>query len=892
MKKLIYWLFVAGTVAFASCNKTNEIELTEPEIDDPETYYERLELVSMSETLVMENNGRKGAAYIKSSGSEIEVLVDTDDPKWELNAPSADWFEVKKSKAGFEISVSENTGAAHTAKITVTAGKGHRQLSAEIELNQFAAGGNDISVDQPLVYLTTGGKHPIVVNITTDNDGWQYESEPSEWLLVEKGARTLTFSATPNPLTTVRSAKVNVYAKDPEQGITIFIRQDVKPTISSSRMAYCYVDNGGSGNFTVTTNQEEWNYSVSDNVDDWFTITRDANKLSFTVPEYTGAEDRQAVVTLTAGPIDDTVESKVYITQRGSDPAKMILIIKPGSNSTAVLPLAGELAATVDWGDGTVEFVDNKLPEHKYASGDTYYVSIDGLVTQLSSIDVATSQRGYIIGVLRWGKTGLLSMTNAFNNCRYLTTLPDDTEGSFSEVTSFQSAFEYNTALKVIPDGLFRYATKATNFKNLFRDSNNLSLVIPDGLLDNCVSATTFANAFYYVRNASAMKADMFKNCPNLEDVSGCFASNTYITSIPETIFANNPKITDFSRIFFGCTGLTSIPEKLFEKNTKAKNFSSAFYGCTKITSIPEDLFVNCPEAKYFEYLFNGCSGLNSTLPAGLFRNNKDALTFYYAFYGTKLTSLPQGLFDSQTEVRNFGRAFYNVTTLKTIPAGLFANVNPQKDFTDPSTGEPYSMNTSYDWTFYGCTGLTAIPDYCFGEGAYSLESTFYNCTAVTSLSATAFTKATKAKYFTATMAGCSKIPAIPAGLFDTNTEVTSFSAVFYNFKAITSIPAGLFDNNEKVTSFGNTFYGCTGLTGVPADLFDKNTKVFNFSGTFYGCSNLTGESPYYDNNGTKIHIYERNDHPDLFETVTSLTTCFRNCTKLTDYAAIPADWK
>ena len=138
---------------------------------------------------------------------------------------------------------------------------------------------------------------------------------------------------------------------------------------------------------------------------------------------------------------------------------------------------------------------------------------------------------------------------------------------------------------------------------------------------------------------------------------------------------------------------------------------------------------------------------------------------------------------------------------------------------------------------------------------------------------------------------------AIPEGLFDNCTEVTSFYGTFGGCDNLTTIPAGLFDSCTGVTSFSHVFSSCSALTSIPEGLFDYNTKVTEFMYAFSMCGNLTGESPYtvININGvdTKVHLYERANYPEYFNaTPTSYSSCFYDCSRLTDYSSIPTGWK
>lgn len=146
-------------------------------------------------------------------------------------------------------------------------------------------------------------------------------------------------------------------------------------------------------------------------------------------------------------------------------------------------------------------------------------------------------------------------------------------------------------------------------------------------------------------------------------------------------------------------------------------------------------------------------------------------------------------------------------------------------------------------------------------------------------------------------------ITTIPSDIFAFSPIANTFSDIF-SFTSITSIPTGLFTNNTQATSFGGAFNGCTLLNTYPLNLFDTNTLVLNFNSTFRNCVALTQPLQFTNNtsvtifdnlynmpstsnamSGTAPLLWTRNPTP-------SGTAAFRNCTGLSNFAAIPSNFK
>jgi hypothetical protein len=186
---------------------------------------------------------------------------------------------------------------------------------------------------------------------------------------------------------------------------------------------------------------------------------------------------------------------------------------------------------------------------------------------------------------------------------------------------------------------------------------------------------------------------------------------------------------------------------------------------------------------------------------------------------------------------------------------------------------------------FYGCVNLTAIP----GSASLSAVGGYTGLAEVVS--------------FTSFMRG-TRISSIPADIFDYSPNATIFSNTFDAITTLTSVPNGLFDNVPLASTFASCFLACTALTSVPTDLFDQNINVINFSSTFRNCRSLTNVLQFTYNTNVSIfnNIYNMSTTanaltgtaPELWNRTPapSGTDAFNNCFGLSNYAAIPVNWK
>ncbi len=186
---------------------------------------------------------------------------------------------------------------------------------------------------------------------------------------------------------------------------------------------------------------------------------------------------------------------------------------------------------------------------------------------------------------------------------------------------------------------------------------------------------------------------------------------------------------------------------------------------------------------------------------------------------------------------------------------------------------------------FYGCLNLTAIP----GSATLSGVGGYTGLNEVVS--------------FASFMRG-TRITSIPADIFDFSPNATTFTDSFSSITTITTAPSGLFDNVPNATSFASCFFACTALTSVPSTLFDANTLAVNFSSTFRNCRALTNVLQFTNNTNVTIfnNIYNMSSSTNaLTGTAPTLwlrtptpsgIDAFNNCFGLSNYAAIPVNFK
>ena len=306
---------------------------------------------------------------------------------------------------------------------------------------------------------------------------------------------------------------------------------------------------------------------------------------------------------------------------------------------------------------------------------------------------------------------------------------------------------------------------------------------------------------------------------------------------------------------FMGCTGLASIasPEKYTFKNVTS--FAGTFYGCSSLTSIPDNMFANYTNATSFDMTFVGCSSL---------------------------TSIGDYAFANCTNVTSFGGIFAGSTSLASIGDYAFANC---------------ANATSFEQAFVNCSSLASIGNYAFTNciALKNVEYMFASCPNLANIGAHAFDGCSSVEDFTTLFgrpsASIAKsenqyttLQCIDTSIKNSYTVETVSLVIARNLENLRTIGDYAFANCTNAKYFDGLFADCAKLESIPEHLFENTPNATSFKGTFTGCTSLTGNAlPLWTRVKTDTTTYK--GVPDGYN-------CYKGCTRLTNYEAIPDYWK
>ena len=164
------------------------------------------------------------------------------------------------------------------------------------------------------------------------------------------------------------------------------------------------------------------------------------------------------------------------------------------SGSTVTLALAGEVDATIYWGDGAITDVTTPGPHtHDYSVDGVYTVSVTGGATAYNSYENggAQSERRKLVSVDNWGQLGFISLSNAFQGAVNLVSVPGDTV-DIQTVTDMSGMFR---AAEAFNDDIGDWDTSnVTNMSEMFYGAASFNEDIGDWDTSN---VTDMSRMFY-----------------------------------------------------------------------------------------------------------------------------------------------------------------------------------------------------------------------------------------------------------------------------------------------------------------------------------------------------------------------------------------------------------
>lgn len=747
-------------------------------------------------------------------------------------------------------------------------------------------------------FKTKGGE--VIINVSTNLDGWTYECAGGEWLNIEADKHFITLSAPLNEETSQRKATLTIVASasaDAKSEYVVNITQNWagQPEINLSANAVRFPAFGDlSSEIKLETSADDITFDCTCQ---WLLIERTEGGYKFSANPNEDKVQRTVDVKFKAGAGKDAAEEVVRISQDGK--------------------AWFEISSTVAHADGygavsVIEYKSN--PELAIAftpeEGASWYsiTAEDGKLSVNIAPNADNKQRNSEIKILVGEKENVKE-----GKIRVLQ-IGEDTEELIFEVRINEDGNKLTTAGASV--------TTSNSDMDITVDWGDGSE--PGHYVGNAVRPThTYSKAGVYIVTTKGKAPTYdFSDLSGLaiEDMSWQFnilnilswgkfgvveAKNVCKTSrslksIPADVCGSFADVKDFTGFLSACRSLEEIPADLLKYAVNATTFQEAFAYLKSCKAIPESLFANCINATDFSYAFrefgvgdliNGgdkvSEGNRIEIPEKLFANCPKVTRFTQTFRGMNITTVPENLFANNTAVTSFNGLFTECTELESIPADLFKNNQKVTDF---------------KWLFYA-SHVRRLPVGLFkhvpsGVTVY-INQMFQNATiddfpvgffegldgvkaGISELFESAtFTKGLKPGMLKGLVNATSAdrmfyrvmVDELPSGLFEgfgENASTIDMSSVFFGCEKLTSIPADIFDPVAgKVNKFVSTFRLCTSLKSVPEGFCNSCSNVTTIANLFYGCTSLEKlPSEMFRGSAAKL---------------ANCTAVFQSCTALTE---------
>lgn len=587
------------------------------------------------------------------------------------------------------------------------------------------------------------------------NVSWTATSDQS-WLTVQYNDSSITMTAEPNPLDTIRNARVMVSAAGFDTQVI-----DITQAAAPRRIT--------AGNLSTTLT---------------------ANELS----------------SLIEIALMGTIDARDFKTMRESMPKLTDIDL----SATDVVAYEGPNCGTFG-GTNVVKYPANEIPEQIFS----YSNKLKSIILPQSTKSIGKSAfYQSALSVVSFSNSISSVGAYAFGGCKNLNSfiLPDSLttirEYAFSDCTNLTGQLVIPSFVRVISNGAFSGCSGLTG-----------ELIIPstvDTLGSNafnyCYQLTTVS-----IRSANTMIGDgAFMSCWWLTKVN----IPSGLTSISNSLFSGCMRLEQFDfpsglktigNEAFIRTALSAVnfPETL--NSIGASSFSGTKIAALTIpatlTSIGKNAFSDCKELKSVEFpttlksiptgLFSGCTGLTAIqFPAGLQTIGEAAFSGCTGLVNVNIpsliTSIANYTFSGCTGLQSVNFP----TSLTAIGSNAFANCTGLTSLSFPA-----QLKTIAYAAFTGCSSLISAN---LPPALLSIDSNvFESCTALSSVVIPASVKSIADYSFS----NCISLTSVT---IPSNVESLGEGS-FYNCKGLTKIEIG-----AGVKTIGNkAFQFCRGLTSI-----------------------------------------------------------------------------
>ncbi|WP_109829768.1 BspA family leucine-rich repeat surface protein [Reichenbachiella versicolor] len=241
----------------------------------------------------------------------------------------------------------------------------------------------------------------------------------------------------------------------------------------------------------------------------------------------------------------------IFILFSWNTQAQMILQYDTNlsSGTTITLPLQGEVTATIEWGDASLQIITEAGNiDHTYDTDGIYTVIVKGSLEHFGNYNADNAEK--LVSVKSFDVTELTDLSFAFKGARNLTNVPKNIPSDITDVSGmFYSAYSFNQDISswdvsniITMDGMFFKALTFNQNLNKWSVSNVTSMV---GMFEGAsVFNQNISN--WDVSQVTNMKAMFHKATSFNQDISNWNVRNvTDMEAMFRGASSFNPSIID-----------------------------------------------------------------------------------------------------------------------------------------------------------------------------------------------------------------------------------------------------------------------------------------------------------------------------------------------------------
>ena len=204
------------------------------------------------------------------------------------------------------------------------------------------------------------------------------------------------------------------------------------------------------------------------------------------------------------------------------------------------------------------------------------------------------------------GKCHILYKDNKYELNEILKIMPDNIKNEDGIDDGNENIYDTNM-LRIKLVGI----NNLSSLSNMFNKCNQL-ISLPDISKINTINITDISNMFYECINLGSLPDFTKWNTCNIENISGLFHGCSSLKKIPDISKWNTSKVKYMSNLFSDCSKITRIPDISNWDTSNVTTMREMFNGCSSLTFLPDISKWNRDNVNDKFRIFYGCTQLNN----------------------------------------------------------------------------------------------------------------------------------------------------------------------------------------------------------------------------------------------------------------------------------------